>query len=113
MTAGQKIATLRESLGWTRRMLASKYGTSTRRVAAAEGDRDPKPKNEEPRHRMVFIPFLGYNVHCFSREPIADRNFDLGQTQSKLLLFLDGCKQNIAIIAPVNRLFKAIKRKRI
>lgn len=90
MTAGQEIAQIRESLGWSRRKLASKYGTSTRRIAAAEGDRDPKPKKEEPRHRMVFIPFLGYSVHCFSREPIADRNFDLHREQSAVLLFLSG-----------------------
>ncbi len=89
MTAGQEIAQTRELLGWSRRKLASKYGTSTRRIAAVEEDRDPKPRKEEPNHQMVFIPFLGYAVHYFSRRPVADRNFDLRQWQTRVLTYLD------------------------
>ena len=89
MTAGQEIAHVREYLGWTRRKLASKYGTSTRRVVAMESDCDPKPKKEQPRHSMVFMPFLGYSVHCFKRLPVSDRDFDLRQQQTRILHFLD------------------------
>ncbi len=89
MTAGQEITSLRWSLGWSRRKLASQYGTSTRRITAVESDCDPKPKKEQPRHSSVFMPFLGYSVHCFERLPVADRYFDLRQQQTRILHFLD------------------------
>ena len=88
MTAGQEIAKIRESLGWTRRELASRYGTSTRRIRAIETDSDPKPRKEDPRHCQVFIPYLGYQVHHFYRGPVTDRNFDLKQQQTRILGWL-------------------------
>lgn len=88
ITPGQLIAHIRESHGWSRRKLASKYGTSTRRIKAIELDRDPTPKLEQPQHKMVYIPFLGYSVRVFTRRPVADRNFDLQQQQTRVLKWL-------------------------
>ncbi len=89
LTAGQEIAQMRESLGWSRRKLASKYGTSTQRIKAVELDMDPKPRKEQPFHENVFVAVLGYKIHRFTRRPVADQSFDLKQQQTRILHFLD------------------------
>jgi len=88
-TAGEEIREMRERFGWSRRKLASKYGTSRRRIVAVEDCGNPKPKKEQPRHSMVFVPMLGYNIHCFEKLPVSDRNFDLKQQQSRVMHYLD------------------------
>ncbi len=89
MTAGQEIASVRESLGWSRRKLASKYGTSRRRIVAVESDKDPKPKKEQPRYTSAFVEYLGYYIRYFKRIPVSDRDFDLKQQQARIAHFLD------------------------
>lgn len=79
-----KIRVTRERLGWSRRRLASVAGMSTRWVEAAENNRDPRPKKEERRIKMVFIPFLGYSVRCVQYHPVTDRRFDLTQCQYRI-----------------------------
>ena len=87
-TAGERISDKRNALGLSRRKLASKFGTSTRRIIAMETDTDVKPRKEKRMYYSKFIPFLGYSVRCYTDWPIRDTSFDLHQQQSCMLNFL-------------------------
>lgn len=95
MTNGQLITGIRETLGWSRRKLASKFGTSTRKVVAMETDTDPQPRKENRVFRMLFIPFLGYSVRSYTDLPVRDVNFDLNQQQARMLQFLSSDKSGV------------------
>lgn len=85
---GESVQQMREQLGWSRRKLASKYGTTRRRIRAIENNCDPKPKKEQSVHKKCFIPFLGYEVFLFTKRPIADRSFDLEQQTRNVFNFI-------------------------
>jgi DNA-binding XRE family transcriptional regulator len=80
-----EIRQWRESLGWSRRKLASKFGTSTRRITACETDSQPVPRKEKRTYPMVFIQFLGYKVRCRRDWPVEDKKFNLVDMQEQIL----------------------------
>lgn len=94
MTDGQLITWMRESVGMSRRKLASKIGTSRRRIVAVETDTDVKPRKEKRVWRSLFVPFLGYAVRCYTDWPVRDTSFDLKQQQTRCIKFLERAVEN-------------------
>lgn len=88
MTDGQLIVTVRESLGWSRRKLASKLGLPIRWIVAAENDTDPVPRREQRRFRRKFVETLGEEIWVREDLPVRNTEYDLTQNQKRILAFL-------------------------
>ena len=88
VTKGDQITEMREARGWSRRRLASAYGTSTRRVVAMETDTDVKPRKEKRTFYMKYVDMLGYKIRLRTDWPVRDTRFSLEFEQNRMIQFL-------------------------
>jgi transcriptional regulator with XRE-family HTH domain len=85
-TLGRYLQQLRENLCMTRREVASRYGTSTRLIAALETAKSRTSRKERRTFKGVYIEFLGY-VRRIRRNDYVHRDFNLRGAQERLLEF--------------------------